>query len=175
MATDLWDLETLQSGRPGLTASHAKSLVEAAAVCFEVTGKTSPVSVQLAGEFAGLAPVQFSLVSEQMRRTYADLVAAVELGACAVSAVTCEMQLGLQIVEQSRRGGGFDYWLGSPEGGLFQGRARLEVSGILKGETAQVQGRLRDKLRRLANEESSWTTWVVVVEFSQPLIHVVRR
>ena len=122
-----------------------------------------------------MAAVQFPLVTEQMRRTYADSVAAVELGACAVSAVTCEMQLGLQIVEQSRRGGAFDYWLGSPDGDLFQGRARLEVSGILKGETAQVQGRLSDKLRRLSHQESAWTTWVVVVEFSQPLVHMVRR
>ena len=72
MATEFWDLDVLQSGRPGLTASHAKSLVEAASVCFDANGKTSPVSIQLAGEFAGLQPVQFPPVTEQMRRTYAD-------------------------------------------------------------------------------------------------------
>lgn len=171
---ELWNLNSLISGRPGLTPAEAASLMEAAAVCFDVNQQTSPVPITLTGEFAGTPALAFPEPTSQTRRTHADLPRAVERGACAVAALVCERQLGLSIVEQSRRGKGFDYWLGHNDDALFQWKARLEVSGILKGNTGQVQKRLREKLNRLTGD-SPWSTWVVVVEFSQPGAHTVRR
>ena len=116
-------------------------------------------------------------IDETMRRTHADLPRAVERGACALAALICERQQGLVIAEQSRRGGGFDYWLAPPGGGhlLFQSRSRLEVSGILKGSEAQLRRRMLEKLQRLAKFESITATWVIVVEFSRPTAETVRR
>jgi hypothetical protein len=37
------------------------------------------------------------------------------------------------IVERACKGTGFDYWLGDEDDDLFQWKARLEISGILKG------------------------------------------
>jgi hypothetical protein len=39
---------------------------------------------------------------------------------------------GYTVIERSRKGTGFDWWLGT-EDNLFQGKVRLEVSGILRG------------------------------------------
>lgn len=43
--------------------------------------------------------------------------------------------------------GSFDYWLGQKEDDIpFEDKARLEVSGILKGTTAQINRRLKEKM-----------------------------
>ena len=175
MAADTWDLASLESGRAGLTPAEACSLVEAAAVCFEATGAKTTVQLALTGEFGGTMTLRVPRVTDQIRRTYADVVHAVERGACAVAALLCERQMGMSIVEQSWRGGAFDYWLGESAGELFQRKAKLEVSGILRGDVSHVRRRLMEKLGRLPAGDSPWTTWIVVVEFSQPSANAVRR
>ena len=52
----------------------------------------------------------------------------------------------LTVIERSRKGTGFDYWLGTfdtDEGQLFQNKVRLEVSGIRKGDSSRVKARLK--------------------------------
>lgn len=175
MPADHHHLTALASGRPGLTSAVAQALIEAAAVCFEAVGHQSPVTLRHAGEFSGTSTLAFPSVTEQMRNSHTDLIDATERGACAIAAHLCERQLGLTIVQQSRRGQGFDYWIAASPHELFQAAHRLEVSGILRGDSNQVKRRLSEKLQRLANQEAPWTTWVIIVEFAQPLAHAARR
>ena len=177
MADALWTLSSLTTGRPGLTPGEAQSLMEAAAVCLADQGHGRLVQLRLTGEFQHTVELALPPVDESMRRTHADLPRAVERGACAIAALVCERQQGLVVAEQSRRGGGFDYWLAPADDDqpLFQSRSRLEVSGILKGSEAQVRRRMQEKLKRLAKFESVTPTWVMVVEFSRPVADTVRR
>jgi hypothetical protein len=53
------------------------------------------------------------------------------------------------VVERSRRGTGFDYWLGKKGDNNqlpFQNAVRLEVSGIRKGDDGKIKARAKQKL-----------------------------
>lgn len=56
----------------------------------------------------------------------------------------------LVVVERSKKGPGFDYWLGqSDDDDLFANKARLEVSGILAGNDSDIKGRTMQKVEIL--------------------------
>jgi hypothetical protein len=76
------------------------------------------------------------------------------------------------VVERSKKGPGFDYWLGNEdEDGeeLFQRKARLEVSGILSGSRLQVQARVRQKKEQMKPSDRLAPGYVAVVEFGTPI------
>ena len=75
-----------------------------------------------------------------MRRTHNDLQDATEAGACGLAILLVQLFVGYTVVERSVKGTGFDYWLGSENDALFQNKARLEASGILRGDQNGVQG-----------------------------------
>ncbi|MFH1157832.1 MAG: hypothetical protein V1721_02960 [Pseudomonadota bacterium] len=53
---------------------------------------------------------------------------------------------GKEVLERSRKGPGFDYWVGDKDDDqLFSGKARLEVSGILCGDEAKIKSRVTQK------------------------------
>jgi hypothetical protein len=77
-------------------------------------------------------------------------------------------------LERSQRFNGFDYWIGRDDlGDLF--RHRLEVSGILTGDPATVDTRMRQKSERLPLNDQHATIQVIDVEFSEPMAMVTRR
>jgi hypothetical protein len=130
----------------------------------------------IAGEekhtFAVLRPE----VTEQMKRCYNDPEEATEQGACAVAILLVKVLTGLTTVDQSRKGTGFDYWLGSDGDLPFQYKARLEVSGIRSGDDAALRSRVSLKLKQTQRSDSlRLPVYVVVVLFSRPMAHVVKR
>jgi hypothetical protein len=112
----------------------------------------------------------------QVRRTWGDPEVATEHGAYALAALLVVVLTPWTIVERSRKGTGFDYWLGpkgSP-GELFQGKARLEVSGIRSGSLRDVERRVGQKRQQVNRSARSGVPAVVaVVEFGVPGSHVV--
>ena len=79
------------------------------------------------------------------------------------------------VIERSFKGPGFDYWLGHDDG-LFQGKARLEVSGIRNGTEAQVNQRVKEKLNQITpSDHTGLPAYIVVVEFKQPQSRVVKK
>jgi len=73
------------------------------------------------------------------------------------------------IIERSRKGTGFDYWLGDKDSVLFQKRARLEVSGILKGDDAALKRRYAAKTEQTQqSDELHIPAFISIVEFSNP-------
>ena len=75
-------------------------------------------------------------------------------------------------------GTGFDWWLGTQEGDLFQKKARLEVSGLLReAQMWRVTARISEKKKQteVSDQTTKTPAVIVVVEFSAPLSKVVKR
>jgi len=77
------------------------------------------------------------------------------------------------VVERSKKGPGFDYWLGDGDDDLlFSGKARLEVSGILSGSANKISARFRQKKQQIKPSDHLAPAYVAVVEFGNPTAHV---
>jgi hypothetical protein len=182
---DLGDLRR-EPGMPGLTISRAASFVEAAAVCFEQNGysKTVEMAVELGDlmtwrERTKPRPVclEYPAVNDQIRKTNNDLQDAAEEGACAVAIAIVHRFFKMAVLERTRKGCGFDYWIGQKESEGLQGMERLEVSGILKAKQDEIEVRVKKKLRQVArgsSQNSGLPQCIVVVEFSKPESRIVR-
>src|SRR5205085_7593664 len=129
----------------------------------------SGVTFHLTGMKAEQFPIEWSSVDDQMRRTYNDLQEATERGAYGVAILVVHDLTGKVVVERSKKGPGFDYWLGDDDDeSLFLGKARLEVSGILSASSAVIQSRLREKKEQIRPSEALGPGYVAIVEFGAP-------
>jgi hypothetical protein len=167
------DLSRLSNGLPGVTPALGAMMAEAAAVCLENQSHAPGVPLSLTGEYARDYRMEWVPSSEQARRSYNDLPNATEHGAYGVSFLVMLDCTTFTVLEKSRKGTGVDWYL-ALEGQLFQHAARLEVSGILAGDRQKVEARTREKLRQVKREPSDIPTFVVIVEFGQPLTNLVR-
>jgi hypothetical protein len=170
------DLARLRKGMPGLTSNAGGHLAEAAAVCLEDQQHEPGASLAVDGSYRRALRLNWERVSSQQRRTYADLHEATEYGACGIAILFIENAARKVVVERSKKGTFFDYWVGvEGEGELFQERARLEVSGILNGDDRKVELRTNQKLDRVRQAKGKLPKYVAVVEFGQPKARVVRK
>ena len=82
----------------------------------------------------------------------------------------------LKVVKQSQKGTGFDFWLANEKYEGFKVSARLEVSGILKGSPTQIKQRMKEKMEQTKkSDQMQLPAYVVIVEFSQPHLKIVKR
>ncbi|MDZ8138567.1 MAG: hypothetical protein RM049_25205 [Nostoc sp. DedQUE04] len=82
------------------------------------------------------------------------------------------------VIERSRKGTGFDYWLGSEDeaGELpFQNQVRLEVSGIRKADDNRIRARVKQKIEQTNPSDGEFPAYVIIVEFSRPLSFIVEK
>lgn len=171
-------LNTLQGGTPGITPAIGETFAEAAAVCLEDQKHSSGVGINVNGDFSEAFAIAWDETTDQMRRSWADLQFATEMGAYGVAVVLLHELTELTVVERSRKGTGFDFWLGIKNEiakTLFQGKARLEVSGILNGDENTIRSRVRQKLRQTNRSDGSLPALIVIVEFSMPCSKVINK
>jgi len=170
------DLGRLRKGMPGLTLAAGGYLAEAAAVCLEDRKHASEVSLSVEGSYRRAVRLSWEQVSDQQRRTHADLHEATEYGACGIAILIVESACQKVVVERSKKGTFFDYWVGKEgKGELFQDRARLEVSGILDGDDKKVEMRTSQKLDQISQAKGKLPTYVAVIEFGRPKARVIRK
>ncbi len=164
-------LAALAVGMPGLTPASGQTLAEAAAVCLESRRHQTGVRLPRAGMMREDLHVEWQPVDEQNRRCYADMQEATERGACGVAILVVKEATGLVVVERSKKGTGFDYWLGDKDhdGLPFEGASRLEVSGILNGTAMQIDARVRQKKEQMKPTDHVAPGFVAVVEFGTPI------
>jgi hypothetical protein len=107
-----------------------------------------------------------------------DLQEATEWGASGVAIALLERFAGLVVLERSIKGSGFDYWIGKQGASnpvLFQGKARLEVSGILHGDEKVLASRVKQKLEQIGTSRAAFPAYVAVIEFGKPKARVIKK
>ena len=178
------NLNSLFSGRIGLTPSEGGHLAECAVVCYDSCGHDTLPDVQITGRHTQQYTLVGPPLTNQMRRAYADLQEATEYGACAIAVLIMEECEGLTIYERaSKGGGGFDYYLTSfseeqdsdTDNFLGNATAALEVSGILEGTVVDIQYRLNEKRRQLQDRPQPLPVFIVVVAFRASTVRIEQR
>jgi len=160
----------------GLSPQLGAAMAQAAAVCLEEQGhEPGTTCLGVRGHVTGSFALDWVPATEQATRTWREDVEATEHGACAVAISVMRAATGLTVTDRSRRGTGFDFWLGTEDSLFAQNAARLEVSGIRRGDNAAVGRRLREKAAQLQRYTQRPKGYAVVVEFSRPLAHVEER
>lgn len=158
------------SGLPGITPVAASQLYEAFEVCMHIAGHNEKVGLKM----VGMTNENINLLwtdeyNSQKERTYTDMQYTVEHGAVCLSVMLSLSLTPYTIVERSRKGTGFDYWLGDKDSVLFQKKARLEVSGIQKGDEATLNRRYVSKAEQTRqSDELMLPAYISVIEFSNP-------
>jgi len=169
------DVSVLGEGMTALTPAMGRVLAEAAAICLDHAGHTPKAVLVVLNDSEREFLLDWPPVSDQMRRTFADLQEATQFGACAVSIVLVKVMIGFEVLERSWIGTGFDYWVGNEGDGLpFDNMARLEVSGILNGNHTDVKSRVKQKVKQVSVSDNLKIPAIVsVVEFGKPIAKVV--
>jgi hypothetical protein len=169
-------LEDLSQDFPHIPPECGSVLVQSAVLCLEGQGHKSGALLTVHGSFNAAFRLRWSMdVTEAMRRYWNDPDETVEQGAYALALLLLRSLLKLTVLERSRKGTGFDWWLASADN-LFQAAVRLEVSGIMRGGTRRVNARLKERLAQTErSDRSGLTAFIAVVEFGRPTAKVVRR
>jgi hypothetical protein len=172
-------LSDLRDGNiPAITPSIGSMLAEAASVCLESQGHRPGVFLLIRGSKGNDYRVTWEPITAQARdRAWNDESNATEWGAVGIAILLAKPETGYDVIDQSRKGTGFDYWLGdASDDPVFQRKARLEVSGIRQGDDRDVRARVTQKLRQTdRSARLSIRAYVIVVEFGRPLAEVRQR
>ena len=172
-------LVKLAEGLPAVTPAFGSALAEAGAICFEEQNHSNGVELKVNGTFAATYKVYWQKVTAQMLRCWNDYEVTTEHAAYGVAFLLILDLTEYTVIERRRKGDGFDYWLGKGKNEdelPFQKKARLEVSGIRRGNHSRVWARVRQKLEQVKPSDSlGLPAYIVVVEFSTPLSKVVKK
>ena len=170
------DLNELGGGIfPAISANLGMALAEAGGVCLESQNHVSGVRLSVRGYHKKDYSLTWPSITEQSRSTWNDDRAATEWGAVGVAVLLAKRGIGYAVLERSRRGTGFDYWMGNDASLPFRDMARLEISGIRQGNDAVVKARVRQKISQTRRSDGKLPAYVIVVEFGRPLAEVQKK
>jgi hypothetical protein len=165
-------LNRLKQGYYGISRVLGAAHAEACLVSLEHHKHQSGIILRVEGTFTNELQLTWSdTVTKQIERSWDDMINTVEWAACGIAFLLMEELTGFTVIRQARKGNGFDYWLGNEnkDTRMFQEKAYLEVSGILKaGQKSTIKARLTQKLAQIDDVEDI-PAYAIVVEFSQPL------
>lgn len=159
-----------------LSHTRCSDFSEAAAVCLDYHGHVPGKFITIEGDLGGQFELTWEEVTQQMRDTRNDMDYTVESGAYCMAMLIIERLTELKVVKQSQKRTGFDCWLGTDDDLGMQDHARLEVSGILKGNKGKINQRLKEKVEQTKKSDNlNIPAYIVIVEFSQPVIKIKKR
>lgn len=160
----------IKRGLPGISSIAAQQLYETFEVCMHSSGHSEVVPLILAGDFTDSIVLHWQDECNELKiRTYADMQYTTEHGAVCLSVMLTTALTPYTIIERSRKGTGFDYWLGDKNSYLFQRKARLEVSGILHGDDSMIKNRHAAKIEQTnKSDKLQLPAYISVIEFSKP-------
>jgi hypothetical protein len=171
-------LAELKTGFPHVPKHEGAAHANAVVIALDQAAHVSGVAMQVEGEFAGSYDIKWSFkITQAMRSYWNDLDVVAEQGAVGVALLLMRAKTGLTVVERARKKTGFDWWLGPESSLLFQKKqVRLEVSGILRGDTSRVNARLKKRSEQTKqSDDTNLKAYVIVVEFSSPRAKVETR
>ncbi len=166
------NLKEIEDGMPGITPTVGKQLYEACMCCLHRSEHEQRVIFNTHKEIQEEVEAYWvDEFTEQVDRTWQDQECCTEEGAICVSALMVKNTTEYTIIERSRKGTGFDYWLGKEDGIPFQKSARLEVSGIFKGDSNTIKQRYQKKVKQTKpSDDTGLKAYISIVEFSQPFL-----
>lgn len=171
-------LSSLGDGRLGISPAYGASLAEAASVCIADAHHLNPASFRIDGHSDFNAEMSWDAPDQKAFNTWNDEEFTTEQAAYGLAALLVE-EFGLEVVQRSRKGTGFDYWLGEKGKAsttLFQGLARLEVSGIRRGGETQIAQRVKIKENQTTKSDNlALPAVVAIIEFSTPAARITER
>jgi hypothetical protein len=167
------NISELNNGLPTITPSYGQELAEAAAFCLQENSHKSEECVLNCIKTLKNDAEDFKLVWDELdprvKSTYGDLDEATERGAMGLATLLSIKLIKCTTVERSMKGTGFDYWLGDKDGNMFQKKARLEISGIFRGDESQFKARINKKFKQTnISDNSGFDCFVSVIEFGKP-------
>lgn len=171
------DVTAIKGGLPGISTVAAQQLYETFEVCMHVSGHPEDLLLTMDGDYHDdIALHWHDGYDEQKARTYADMQYTTEHGAVCLSVMLTTTLTPYTIIERSRKGTGFDYWLGDKDTILFQNKARLEASGILRGDDAMIKSRHAAKVEQTSkSDDLQLPAYISVIEFSKPKAMFTKR
>jgi hypothetical protein len=165
-------LDSLKKGKGMISEGFGAYMAEACAYCLSEQGHTSGVSLSITHDRVDNFPVKWDFImDEAIRASHNNDKLATEFGAYAIALLLIELIDSYELVQTSKIGTGFDFWLKKRDSILFQGAVRLEVSGIKAGDDSIVKKRLTQKIAQ-ASKGKNIIGYVVIVEFGKPLAAV---
>ena len=169
------NLSDLSGGLPAISRAFGEALAQAGGVCFESQGHGRGVQLRIKGYRDNSYSLDWPQITAQILRCFNDSEEATEFGAVAVAVLLAKREIGYSVIERSRKGTGFDYWMGEESELPFARKARLEISGIRKGAGPEVNARVNKKLKQIERSGDSPAGYVIVVEFGMPLAEVRKK
>lgn len=168
----------------GVTKVQAAQHAEACLICFDYHRHSNGVELLLLNDRSKevICLDWEDTVNEHMRRSWGDMQDATEFAAVAIAILIVLNRTQYTVIERAVKGTGFDYWLLEEESyddndPFPKGTARLEVSGILHAEKDnEIRTRVREKKKQTeVSDTLGLPAIIVVVEFSHPEAHMVRK
>lgn len=163
--------DLFQTPIEALTAAVGENLAEAAAFCLVASGFHQGIHLTVAGFKPLTYQLTWSELPENVAAARNDLKEATEEGASGIAVLLARVHLGYEVFLRSRQGTGFDYLMREIGSDVDAPPARLEVSGIMKGNRSDIQRRMAEKTSQVKEHESPQDqrpAFVIVVEFSYP-------
>ena len=167
---------------PAISPAFGQALAEAGGVCLESQGHAVGTRLTVRGYRDNDYALVWPRITAQSRRSWNDPENATEHGAVGIAILIAKAEIGYSVIEASRRGTGFDYWLGEKPAGAkvpdesLVYKAGLEISGIRKGDDQIIRARVREKLQQADRvDHPQLEIYVIVVEFGRPLAEVKKN
>lgn len=157
------------------TPATCDAYAEAAAVCLEEQKHNTNVILNIEGDVSQNISLHWTPTNHHIKANWNDLQEATEYGATCLALLIIHQFTPYKTIKRSRKRTGFDYWLGLKEtDNPLQDKARLEISGILKGTKGQVNQRIREKKKQVEKSDHlNLKAYIIVIEFSKPIAKVI--
>ena len=168
-------LRSLPNVTARITTTYLANLADAAAVCLDYHRHPQTTTLTVLGASEPDYGLTSFPVTPAMSQTWNDFQYAVEHGAYGIALLLLKETHGLVAVERSRKGTGFDFWMGTNTDPLFQDKAFLEVSGILSGDRSRVSNRRNEKFIQVGQTSYPSKGFIVIVEFGNPIAEITQR
>lgn len=174
------DLDQLNEGLPTLTSNWGRFLSEAALFCLTQNQHTNNVDLHILDRQDQIYKIRWGFtLDDRASSSYADHSEATEYGATCIAILLVINITDNKTIERAVKGNGFDYWVGNVDDNqnlLFQRKARLEISGIMKGNESNVKSRTKEKINQTdISDNMKIPAYISVIEFSKPMASFVEK
>jgi hypothetical protein len=170
------NLEDISKGRWSLSPEYAKFILQGCVVTLHRNNHKGFVLMNT----VGIKPSIFSLIwpqdciTEQIERSWLDQNKATEQAAECLAFLIIPKITNMDLFRAfGFPNGGFDFWLGHETSTGFERKARLEVSGIFKGNDRIINQRFQKKSRQTDKSDNlRMDAYIFISEFSRPITKI---